>query len=82
MVKTPPARAGDARDASSIPGLGRSLGVGRSPWSTKWPPVFLPGKFHGQRNLTGYSPWDRRIEHDRGGIYTHTHTRNVLKTAL
>ena len=18
---------------------------------------FLPGKFHGQRNLTGYSPW-------------------------
>ena len=19
---------------------------------------FLPGKFHGQRNLTGYSPWD------------------------
>ena len=20
-------------------------------------PVFLPGKFHGQRNLVGYSPW-------------------------
>ena len=20
-------------------------------------PVFLPGKFHGQRSLTGYSPW-------------------------
>ena len=20
-------------------------------------PVFLPGEFHGQRNLAGYSPW-------------------------
>ena len=27
MVKNPPANAGDIRDASSIPGLGRSLGV-------------------------------------------------------
>ena len=22
-------------------------------------PVFLPGKFHGQRSLVAYSPWDR-----------------------
>ena len=28
MVKNPPANAGDARDAGSIPGLGRSLGGG------------------------------------------------------
>ena len=21
-------------------------------------PVFLPGEFHGQRSLAGYSPWD------------------------
>ena len=21
-------------------------------------PVFLPGEFHGQRRLAGYSPWD------------------------
>ena len=28
MVKNPPANAGDARDISSIPGLGRSPGVG------------------------------------------------------
>ena len=28
------------------------------PWSRKWQPtvVFLPGKFHGQRSLEGYSP--------------------------
>ena len=28
------------------------------PWSRKWQPtpVFLPGKFHGQRSLAGYNP--------------------------
>ena len=29
--------------------------------------VFLPEKCHGQRSLTGYSPWGRkRVEHDLG----------------
>ena len=30
-----------------------------SNWRRKWQPtpVFLPGKFHGQRKLAGYSPW-------------------------
>ena len=23
-------------------------------------PVFLPGEFHGQRNLAGYSPWGHK----------------------
>ena len=23
-------------------------------------PVFLPGEFHGQRSLVGYSPWGRQ----------------------
>ena len=28
-------------------------------------PVFLPGKFHGQRSLAGYSPCDlKRVGHD------------------
>ena len=33
--------------------------VGKIPWSRTWQPtpVFLPGKFHGQRRLAGYSPW-------------------------
>ena len=32
------------------------------PWRRKWLPalVFLPGKFHGQRSPSGYSPWDRK----------------------
>ena len=33
--------------------------VGKILWSRKWQPtpVFLPGKFHGQKSLVGYSPW-------------------------
>ena len=33
--------------------------VGKIPWRRKWQltPVFLPGKPHGQRSLTGYCPW-------------------------
>ena len=36
--------------------------VGKTPWRRTWPPtpVFLPGEFHGQRSLAGYSPWGRR----------------------
>ena len=53
VVKNLPANAGDVRDASSVPGLGKSPGGG-------------PGNplqysclenLHGQRNLAGYSPW-------------------------
>ena len=30
------------------------------PWRRKWQPtpVFLPGEFHAQRSLAGYSPWE------------------------
>ena len=36
--------------------------VRKIPWRREWQPipVFLPGKFHGQRNLAGYSPWGRK----------------------
>ena len=32
--------------------------VGKIPWKREWQPtpVFLPGEFHGQRSLVGYSP--------------------------
>ena len=54
MVKNLPANVGDARDMGSIPGSGRSPGGGNGN------PVFLPGKFHGQRSLAGCSPWGRK----------------------
>ena len=33
--------------------------VGKIPWRREWlpTPVFLPGEFHAQRILVGYSPW-------------------------
>ena len=36
--------------------------VGTTSWSRKWQPTpgFLPGKFHRQRSLVGYSPWGRK----------------------
>ena len=41
-----------AGDPGAVPGSGRSLEKGMAAHS-----VFLPGKFHGQRSLVGYSPW-------------------------
>ena len=51
MVKNPPANAGVTRDAVRSP-------VEKIPWRKKWQPipVFLPGKFRGQRSLAAYSP--------------------------
>ena len=43
----------DAGDLGVKPGLGRSFGEGI--WQPT--PVFLPGEFHEQRSLVGYSPW-------------------------
>ena len=45
-------KARDTGDVSLIPESGRS------PGGKKWQPtpVFLPGKFHGQRSLEGYTP--------------------------
>ena len=45
---------------------------GFDPWVRKIPgrrawrptPVFLPGESHGQRSLTGYSPWSCRVRHN------------------
>ena len=57
VVKNPPANAGDT---GLILGLGRSPGEGNG-----YPLVFLPGKFHGERSLVGYSPWGhKRDGHD------------------
>ena len=43
-----------AGDLGLIPGSGRSSGEGND-----YPlQVFLPGEFHEQRSLAGYSPWD------------------------
>ena len=51
-------------------------------------PVSLPGIFHGQRSLVGYSPWGlkeldmtKRV-HAYMGTHTHTHTQVTIKVCL
>ena len=58
MVKNLPAMW---EDLGSIPELGRF------PWRKEQlpTPVFLPGEFHGQRSLAGYSLLGRRVGHDQ-----------------
>ena len=53
VVKKLPANAGIIGDTEFSPW------AGKIPWRRAWEPtpVFLPGEFHGQRNLAGYSPW-------------------------
>ena len=47
--------------ASVMPDFATLPWAGKIPWRRKWQPtpVFLPGGFHGQRNLVGYSPRSR-----------------------
>ena len=47
------------------------------PWSRKWQPtpVFLPGKFHGQSRLEGYSPWS----HKESDMTEHTSISEILR---
>ena len=76
--------AGNAGDPSSIPGSGRF------PWRREWLPTpgFLPGEFHGQRSLVGYSPWGHKesdttepLSHFQKHTHTHslTHMRYILQ---
>ena len=44
------------------------------PWRREWQPtpVFLPGEFHGQRSLAGYSPWGCKESDMTEWLSTHT----------
>ena len=62
--------------------------VRRIPWRREWQPtlVSLPGKFHGQRSLAGYSPWDCKESDTTEQLtlyifiptYQHIHAQNKL----
>ena len=57
-------RASPSLDAKNIINSfpGGSDGNGKIPWRRKWQPtpVLLPRRFHGWKNLWGYSPWGRK----------------------
>ena len=59
-------------DGTLIPGLGKI------PWRREWLPilVFLPGEFHGQKNLVGYSPSDRKESDTSEGLTPSLFTLN------
>ena len=40
--------------------------------------IFLPGKFHGQRSLAGYSPRGHKELDRPGRLKTHTHDTSVF----
>ena len=71
MAKNPPANAGDVKRHRFNPW------VGEIPWRREWQPtpVFLPGEFHRQRSLVGYSPWGHK-ESDMTDATYHTHKVN------
>ena len=62
----------NAGGLSLIPRSGRSPGEGNALPT----PVLLPGEFHGQRSLAGYSPWGCK-ESDITEQLTRTHTPQI-----
>ena len=66
-VKNTPASAGDTGCEGSIPGLGRSPGVGNDNLLQ----YSCLEKFHGQRSLVGYSPWDHKEPDSTEQLSTH-----------
>ena len=58
--------------------LGREI-----PWRREWLPipVFLPGEFHWQKSLAGYSPWGH-TESDTTERLTHTHMNSFILVHL
>ena len=69
MVKNLTVNTGDAREDSLIPGSGRSPGGGNCT------PISLPGEFHGQGSLVGYSPWGHKELDITEQLGKDTHTK-------
>ena len=61
-VGFPPGPMVKKSTSANVGNAGLILGGGKTPWRRKWQPtpVFLTGKFHGQRSLVGYSPRGRK----------------------
>ena len=66
----------DGKESSWNAGdLGSITEWGSYPRRRKWllTPVFLPGEFHGQRSLVGYSPWDHWELDTTEATYAYVH---------
>ena len=65
--------------------------IGKILWRRKWQstPVFLPGEFHGQKSLAGYSLWGHKVlgmsEHMAYKTHSsqlHTHSQCVRLSGI
>ena len=78
MVKSLPANAGHKR-------CWFDPWIRKISWRRKWQrtPIFLPGKYHGQRSLVGYSPrGPKELDTTEQLIdWAHTHTRTIHQWA-
>ena len=78
MAENRPASAGDTR-------LGLDPWMEKIPWRGQPTPLFLPGKFHGQSSLIGYSPKGHKesdtAENTPAHVCAHTHTHTHLLDA-
>ena len=75
VIRNTPASAGDRGNVGLIPG---SL---KFPWRRgKWQPapVSLPGKFHGQTSLEGYSLWDHKELDMTECVQTYIYTHKIV----
>ena len=76
-AKNLPANAGDIKKYEFNPW------VRKIPWRRKRQPtpVFLPGKYHGQRSLVGYRPWGRKELDMTERLSVWLHNANGLQEA-
>ena len=76
-AKNLPANAGDIKKYEFNPW------VRKIPWRRKRQPtpVFLPGKYHGQRSLVGYRPWGRKELDMTERLSVWMHNANGLQEA-
>ena len=72
---------GEVLKTSSLRLPGFNPWVEKFLWRREWQssPVFLPGEFHGERSLVGYSPWSCK-ESDMTEWLTYAHT--AIKVTL
>ena len=65
-----------AQIVKNLPKIQFNPWIQKIPWRRKWQPdpVFLLGKFPGQRSLVGYSLWGVEASDMTKLGHTHTHT--------
>ena len=75
LIPPTPCDSGGKESACNVGELGLIPGLGRSLWRREWlpTPALLPGEFHGQKRLAGYSPWGHEESDTTEQLTLNTH---------